>query len=147
MKNWLSVNWFKSSIVFIALAVAFSIFYYYLFFLPREEAAKMEQQNQEQLAKEQQIKQDVEQQAAFNRALLNHCLEESDNRAKDEFAVICVSNDDISGGTQAGRNMCYAGTTEDIIEFMTVSEFRNSLFKGILDRRNADRAECLRKYP
>lgn len=51
----------KGVLVFSLLLVAFSFFYYYVIFLPQKEETRLEQQRQEQLAKEEQERQALEQ--------------------------------------------------------------------------------------
>ena len=51
----------KGVLIFLALLVAFSIFYHYVIFLPQKEEARLEQQRQEQLAKEGREQQALEQ--------------------------------------------------------------------------------------
>ena len=51
----------KGVLIFLALLVAFSIFYHYVIFLPQKEEARLEQQRQEQLAKAEKERQALEQ--------------------------------------------------------------------------------------
>ncbi len=51
----------KGVLVFSLLLIAFSICYYYVIFLPQKEGARLEQQRQEQLAKEERERQALEQ--------------------------------------------------------------------------------------
>ena len=36
---------------------------------------------------------------------------------------------------------------DDVISYMHASEYRNTLFKGILEKRDTDRSDCFKKYP
>jgi len=50
----------KGALIFSLLLVASSVFYYYVIFLPQKEETRLEQQRQEQLAKEEQERQALE---------------------------------------------------------------------------------------
>jgi len=63
----------KGVLIFSLLLVAISFFYYYVIFLPQKEESRLEQQRQEQLAKEykeQEAKEDIQK----NKELLDNCL-------------------------------------------------------------------------
>lgn len=51
----------KGALIFSLLLVAFSVFYHYVIFLPQKEETRLEQQRQEQLAKEEKERQALEQ--------------------------------------------------------------------------------------
>ena len=46
MEKFLKKNWFKLVILFLVLLATISVFYYYIFFLPRYEQATLNQQKQ-----------------------------------------------------------------------------------------------------
>lgn len=52
MNNFLKENWFKLIIAIMIVVVGLSVAYYYVSFLPQKERTRLEQQKQEQLAKE-----------------------------------------------------------------------------------------------
>jgi len=79
-----------------------------------------------------------------NRLLLDLCLEEADKVAVDSFVRICKLDERISGGD---KESCESGTTEDVISYMVATKSDFPAFKGVLDKREEDRAECFKKYP
>ncbi len=137
----------KLSIIASMLLVSFSIFYYYVIFLPKKEKTRIDQQKQEQLTKglkEQEVKTEIEKQRNLNAMLLQICLNEADLSLRTNFTVLCGSDERISGGD---KSSCSTDDTETVIGYMTVSEFYTTHFKRILDKREKDRGECFKKYP
>lgn len=132
MKDWLKENWFKAGLLGIIFIAGLSIAYYYVIFLPQKEEARLELQRQEHKAKLEQQK------------LLDFCLEETDNEAWKDFISICKDDERINGGD---IETCEMGTVEDTISYMYASYLRETLFKGVLERREKAKEDCFKKYP
>lgn len=128
----------KSRNVLVALALFAALFtgYFYMQYASERNALKNLQEENER-----------EQKVLVNRSLLDSCLLSADTTATAGFSIICASDPKISGGTKKGEEACYTAPVEDALGYMAVSEFRDTHFKGVLERRNEDREECFRKFP
>ena len=103
--------------------------------IEKQQQIEIEQAKQEQAAKnlqKQQAKDD-----------LDVCLNRADNSLRISFVALCNGDKRINGGD---KSICISGTTDDKISYMTASNLYDLLFKRILDKREKDRAECLKMY-
>jgi len=129
-------KFFKIFISISILLIGGSIFYYFVIFIPQKEQARIELER---------IKVELEQrEKERNKANLDICLTAAEASAKNSFVVICKSDKRVSGGD---NKVCEMGTAKDVIEFMNASYLRETLFKGILEKLEKDKAECFKRYP
>lgn len=97
----MNINKFTKIILICAvLLVAFSVFYYFVIFLPQKDKAQLEQQQKEQLAKEEKEK-EAQRQAITNKLLLESCLNNADESYRADWAMACKINaQEITEGIQ-----------------------------------------------
>ena len=113
MENFVKQNWFKLTAAMALVIVAFSVAYFFLIFTPQKEQAVLEQNKQEQKAKDEALQQAADKvateqkmadQATFaaqnsraSKAAL--CVKNAETKAVENFYVECVSNPDVGGST------------------------------------------------
>lgn len=123
---------FKLGILLVILLAGFSIFYYFVIFLPQKEEAKLELQKeaslrealieQQKLDLQQEEQENAKKELTTQRALLNYCLNTAEESGKNALEAVCPS------GT------CKEGT--DISFFQTLDQYIKEM-----------KAECYKKYP
>lgn len=128
MKNFIKENWFKLGILIILLLVLFVLSYYFIFFLPQKEQARLNHEkrveieriynqglvDEYQASKEQQ-----------NKISLDICLENADNNYQVNFESYCISE-----GRGANCN--------------SIKRYNNDT---VLQIEKEEKATCFLKYP
>ena len=88
MTNFLKNNWFKLGILIVLLLVSFSLLYYYVFFLPQKEQARLDHEKQVERERVYNLELSDKYQAnkeQQNKILLDVCLAEVESNYQANF--------------------------------------------------------------
>jgi hypothetical protein len=80
---------------------------------------------------------------------LQACLDKADQMMVESLRILCLTDDNINGGTEHGKEACYKFTAEDALGYLVTqgkSEYYRKLFDRILNQRKSDREDCFNQF-
>jgi len=146
----------KLAIVAGIILVGFSVFYYYVIFLPQKERVKVEREQQEQVVEE--LKEQREKEEA--RLSLDTCIANAEERYSDQWNRECKARGELTSRCLSLYEMTFKEYQEEkglegIKGFADYYKERDecscslptAIANDIGDYRDGLKAECFKKYP
>jgi len=132
----------KLGVLLAILVASFSVFYYFVIFLPQKEGTKLELQKeasirealieQQKLDLQQEEQENAKREVATQRALLDYCLDAAEQYTTDAFEKVCPG----AKTAKAGESLSCKPDV-DIAQLIDV----------LKEEEEKEKAECYRKYP
>lgn len=152
MKEFIKDNWFKLCFAVSVVLIGFSVFYYFVIFIPEKERMKAEQAKQEQVDKELKEQKDKEE----SESALNNCISNAEKKYSDMWHKECKTQGKLTNECIDINELSfdeylkkYGLTTDDYIEQrnLTPSDTNNLIsarFSATIDyiKRSEDECSC-----